>query len=69
MPDQHASALPQFEAFEKVLALREQRVSLCDRVFITEVRELLDGLDMAASHKIASHVVTPKVTEGVGGVP
>jgi hypothetical protein len=55
MPDKHARAIPQLEAFEKVLALGKQRMSLCNRLYIREFGELVDVCDMSAANEIAPH--------------
>ena len=55
MPHKYARAIPQLEAFEMLLALREQRMRLCNRLVISEAGEFLDGFNMAVAHEIAPH--------------
>jgi hypothetical protein len=67
--DKHALAIPQLKTLEKRLALRKQRMSLCNRLAVRESAEFLDGLNMAAAHEMASHDEAPTMDERVRAFP
>jgi hypothetical protein len=55
IPGNYAREIPELEAFEKVLALRKERVGPGDRLVIREVGKFLDGHNMPAAREIAPH--------------
>jgi hypothetical protein len=63
----YARAIPQLEALEKVLALRQQRIGLRSRRFVRESGKFLEGRDMASPHEIAPHDCNSHLNEGVRG--
>jgi hypothetical protein len=63
----YARAIPQLEALEKVLALRQQRIGLRRRRFVRESGKFLEGRDMASPHEIAPHDCNSHLNEGVRG--
>ena len=69
MPDKHARAIPQLEAFEKVLALEKQRMSLCNGIFIREFGEFVDVPGHRISHEsVAGTLKASQATRRIGSI-
>src|ERR1700685_4208378 len=65
MSEYNAGPIPNLEPLNWALVPRKQQLRLGDRFLVREAAEHFDVEDVAASHEITSHRLTPLLIEGV----